>query len=99
MFGRCTAPRCSWRGRLVRHHVVYEQHVRAAGGDPWDQANAMLLGTGCTCHADHHSGKARLPVWAIPQTAMDFAIELLGTDRAALYIARYYRTDDPRRAT
>lgn len=87
---------CKKRQLCVRHHVVYEQHVRREGGNPWDMANAMLLGAWCTCHADHHSGKARIATSLIPETALDFAIGLLGTDRAALYIARYYRTDDPK---
>lgn len=79
--------------------MCYEAHVRREGGDPWDLRNSMLLGTGCRCHDRHHQAVERIPVRLIPQTAIDFLIELLGPDRAALYTHRFYRTDDPRRAT
>lgn len=89
--GKCGA--CGKEQLCIRHHVVYEQHVRREGGDPWDQANAMLVGTRCRCHENHHGAVERIALARIPQTAIDFAIGLLGADRAALYIARYYRTD------
>jgi 5-methylcytosine-specific restriction endonuclease McrA len=89
--GRCEG--CGRRGRLVRHHVVYEQHVRAERGDPWELSNAMLLGVFCDCHRKHHeSGPARrpLPLAKVPDAALVFAVDLMGEDRAAEYFRRYY---------
>lgn len=90
--GRCAI--CGKPGLLLRHHVLYEQHVRREGGDPWDLRNSMDVGRYCTCHADHHAAVRRIPVRLIPQDAQDFIIELLGSARAALYVARYYRTEE-----
>lgn len=82
----CSRP--SWH--LQRHHVVYEQHVRKEGGDVWAMANSMLLHP--DCHAQHHAAVKRIPVAKIPREAMDFAIGLMGRDRAALYLTRYYES-------
>lgn len=73
---------------LHRHHVIYEQHVRHEGADPWALSNSMLLHE--HCHANHHSAFRRIPLPAVPDAAIDFAQRLLGVDRAALYFARYY---------
>lgn len=83
---------CGRYGWLVRHHVLYQQHVRREGGDVWALSNAMDLGRDCNCHAAHHSGFKRIPVDVIPSAAMDFMVRLLGDDRAQLFVERYYRT-------
>lgn len=93
--GRCAM--CGNYGPLVRHHVCYEKHVREAGGDPWDLRNSMDLGRYCHCHANHHSRARVIRVSQIPDAAIDFMNELLGSARAALYVARYYEPDDPKR--
>jgi hypothetical protein len=88
--GECDA--CKARGLLLRHHVILEQHVRVAGGDPWDLRNAMALGYyACACHRDHHHAVRRLPLASVPAAAIAFAEQLLGPDRAADYLARFYR--------
>jgi len=89
-FGECAA--CGQRDRLVRHHVVTESRVRAAGGNPYDLANSLSLGAGfrCSCHRDHHSACARLPISCLSDDALAFAVDLLGEHQAAEYLRRYY---------
>lgn len=88
LFGRCEC--CGRPGRLLRHHVILEQHVRALDGDPWDLRNAIKLGVHCRCHAQHHLAAARLPCSKVPAPAIEFASELLGPGPADLYFDRYY---------
>jgi hypothetical protein len=89
--GKCEG--CGKRGKRIRHHVVREQDVRRYGGDPWDQANQMLLGRHyvCRCHEDHHApnGRKRLSRRRIPAAALDFASRLLGENVDA-YLDRHY---------
>jgi ribosomal protein S14 len=84
---------CRRRRGVHRHHVVSEQHVRRAGGDPWDPANRMLL---CLiCHAAHTAAVWRLRVARIPDAALAFAVDLFGDERrAADYFQRYYSTQE-----
>lgn len=89
VYGYCAA--CGKHGLLLRHHVILEQHVRTAGGDPWDLRNSMTLGYyACACHRDHHHAVRRLPLAKVPDVAIAFAVELLGEERAADYLARFY---------
>jgi hypothetical protein len=79
--------------RLERHHCMSEQHVRAI--DPakvWDIRNSLVLGMHCSarCHSRHTTAAARLPASLIPAPAIEFMIELVGAERADLYIDRYY---------
>lgn len=87
-YGRCAI--CRRQGRIVRHHVVYQQHLRIYGGDLWDLRNALDVGLWCQCHANHHSATSRIRLPIIPDAAIEFAVEVLGASRAALYFARYY---------
>lgn len=73
---------------LQRHHVIYEQHCRAAHGSVWDLANSMLLHP--DCHRQHHAAIHRVSVDVLPEKALAFAVDLFGEAAAALYIARYY---------
>lgn len=90
--GKCEG--CGSRGPRIRHHVFREQDVRREGGDPWDQANAMLLGLPfvCSCHSWHHepSGRRRLPLRKVPTAAIEFGVRLMGEDRAHDYLATHY---------
>lgn len=90
-WGRCEA--CGKRDRLIRHHVVLAQHVRALGGPVYDLRNSLLLGTGvrCDCHRSHHHATRRLPLAVVSPEAIAFAQELLGGERAGEYLRRYYR--------
>jgi hypothetical protein len=89
--GKCEG--CGRRGKRMRHHVVREQDVRRYGGDPWDQANQMLLGRHyvCRCHDDHHApnGRKQLSRRRIPAAALDFARRLMGDD-VETYLSRHY---------
>jgi hypothetical protein len=75
---------------LERHHVITEQTVRREHGDPWNLCNSMELGRYCACHRRHTSAAGRLPLTAVPDAALAFAVDLLGEARAADYLARYY---------
>jgi hypothetical protein len=50
------------------------------------------------CHARHTSAMYRIHVENLPDAALAFAVDLLGEDRAALYVERYYNCDRQRRA-
>ncbi len=89
IFGVCSV--CGQRGPLERHHVVGEQVVRRERGDPYDLRNSLELGRYCACHRRHTSAVARLPVSVLRSEHLAFMVELLGEDRAALYVVRYYR--------
>ncbi len=86
--GRCEV--CGMRGPLERHHVVAEQVVRREHGAVWDLSNSLELGRYCACHRRHTNAVSRLPRSAVPPSAERFAVELLGEDRAADYLSRYY---------
>jgi hypothetical protein len=91
LHGACTV--CGREGMLLRHHVILEQHLRALGADPWALANGMWVGVDgltCNCHALHHGAFRRIPLDKVPDAAIDFARQLLGDDKAALYFARFY---------
>lgn len=91
------AKRCEVCGNprgLSNHHTVYEQHVRAEGGDISDPANALTV---CVdCHMNHHAGAQRLKVGLLRESNFAFAWELLG-DAAVDYFRRYYDCSDDRR--
>lgn len=86
---------CQSRTRLVRHHVVFEQHVIREGGDRWDPRNAMVV---CwACHMDLHA-TWDFPLPKLPDSALTFAAELLGGARAFDYLRRRYGGSDTRLA-
>lgn len=79
---------CGSRTRLTLHHVVYEQHVRRAGGDPFDPDDSLTV---CfSCHMAHHHGvDRRIRVSQLRPENLAFARALFG-EYADDYIARYY---------
>lgn len=92
MKARCV---CGCGAKAVqRHHVIYRQHLRQAGGSVKDARNLVPIAH--ACHGGHHSGARRLRVVRLPDPVFEFAIELLGAERAALYLGRYYAGSDPR---
>ncbi len=84
------------REALVLHHVCYQQHLRREGGDPGDARNMIPVHP--RCHELHHSRARVFPVSMLPDSAFEYARELLGAGRAFDYIERYYRITegDPR---
>lgn len=85
---------CGGDDRLQLHHVVYEQHVRRAGGNPWDPRDSL---TTCThCHTGHHHGvRSRISLALLRDENYAFAAELLGP-AAFDYLRRHYQGDDER---
>lgn len=82
---------------LTQHHVVYQQHVRDAGGDLWDVRNSLTLCDGMHgCHGRHHNRMRPVRLTVLPDVAFEFAVELLGTGPAYEYLRRRYLGSDPR---
>ena len=75
------------------HHCVYRQELRKHGGSLKDARN--LVPMALDCHFSHHAGSRRLLLSMLPDSAFEYAGELLG-EYAPLWLARYYRGDDPR---
>lgn len=88
---RCVC--CDRRGSgLQQHHVVYEQHVVAAGGDIWDPRNGLTV---CVdCHDAHHARTAVIGVWLLQDAALEFAADTLGSGPAYEYFRRRYDVGD-----
>jgi len=95
-YGKCS--RCQKQGQLQRHHVYTRQLIRREHrlDLEYDLRNGLDLGAYCPCHGGHHSGVHRLPARLVPDSALLFGLELVGSARAAAYIRRYYAGDDPR---
>lgn len=87
----CQHPRCDGTSDVLhQHHVIYRQHVRDQGGDEWNPDNALSL---CArCHGRHHRRGAVLPVAALRDENIQFAVALLGP-AAVVYLSRYYELD------
>ena len=73
-----------------------------AAGIVYDLRNAIGLGApyamggnpACQCHANHHSrgiSDRRLPLSLVPESARQFAIELMGHEAAWAYLEAHYR--------
>ena len=78
------------------HHVVYQQRVRREGGDLNDPRNLLLVGD--DEHERHHNRSRPFPLSRLPDSAFEFAGELLGAGAAYNYLRRRYVGDDPRLA-
>lgn len=79
---------CGGTTRLTQHHVVYEQHVVARGGDPFDPRNSLTVCFGC--HMGHHHGiDRRIKRSLLTPDHLAFATELFDA-WAPDYFARYY---------
>jgi hypothetical protein len=89
--GLCACGCEQWAPRLERHHVLLESLVRREGGNPWSFANSMLVHE--HCHRNHHDKFRRFSFDAVPVVAVEFAVDLLGDELAAMYFARHYGFD------
>jgi 5-methylcytosine-specific restriction endonuclease McrA len=85
-FCQCGCGRFS--ARLHRHHVLLRQTVRREGADQWSLRNAMLLHP--DCHAAHHAGQRKILLAQVPESALAFAVDVLGEAGAADYFRRRY---------
>jgi hypothetical protein len=79
---------------VTAHHVVYQQHVRRAGGDLNDPRNLMVVSD--AEHERHHNRSRPFQLSRLPDSAFEFAAELLGPDAAFNYLRRRYVGDDLR---
>lgn len=98
-YGTCAV--CGKQGQLLRHHIFTLQAVKREKKGPefeYDPRNAMEVGMWCPtrCHANHHAGSHRILTSLVSDEALEFGAELMGPQRAAAYIRRYYSGDDPR---
>lgn len=81
-------------GRLEIHHAIYDQHIRAAGGNRYDTRAGMTV---CArCHKRHHLRSVVIPLVVVPDAVFGFASELFGAEGAYEYLRRYYAGEDPR---
>lgn len=94
---RCESTLCDAMPRAhdrKQHHVIYAQHVRNLGGDTCDPRNSFTV---CElCHSAHHSKMDPLLLTDLPDSAFEFANELLGAGPAYGYLRRRYGGHDPR---
>lgn len=75
---------------LDHHHVVSQQEIKREGREDmlWDPRNGMYLHP--LCHERHTRAMRRIPLERVSGAALAFAVDLLGVERAALYVARHY---------
>jgi hypothetical protein len=48
------------------------------------------------CHGSHHAASQRYRLWMLPDSAFEFAAEVMGAERAHDWLARRYGGEDPR---
>jgi hypothetical protein len=84
--------------------VVREEHKAAGLAGPPDIIREMTLRgdvrnmvpVGRRCHAAHHNRSKPYELRRLPDSAFEFAAELMGTGRAYEYLRRRYAGDDAR---
>jgi hypothetical protein len=80
--------------RRERHHGLKDQIVRREGGNVYDVRNRWVI---CSdCHERHTNRSRVLPAWLIPDSVIEFAVELLGPGKAFNALTREYEGDDVR---
>ncbi|MDQ4130850.1 MAG: hypothetical protein M3133_07675 [Actinomycetota bacterium] len=89
----CQRPGCAGEGPYEAHHVIYGCDLRAAGRAVFHPHNA--LGLCSRCHADHHTGRRTLPIAALTDANLAYALAVLG-DEARAYLAARYDGEDVR---
>lgn len=81
------------RGHWNAHHVIYEQHLVAAGAPVFDPDNAMRL---CDdCHRRHHNRSAVIALTKLRDRTIAYAFAKLGL-RAYSYLQDRYAGEDQR---
>lgn len=87
---------------VQRHHVVYQQDLRAAAVRLEATTRELLrdernlVPVANLCHGRHHSGLRRFPLEVLPDAVFEFAVEVLGAGKAFNYLERRYAGGDPR---
>lgn len=100
---------CGKRRGLHRHHIIYQQEIRNVvrsvlrdekertsrmGALLADRRNIVMLAF--RCHGAHHNRTEVLSLEKLPDSAFEFASELLGPEAAYVYLRRRYAGDDAR---
>lgn len=85
---------CGAIDRWDAHHVVERQYLRINRLPQWDPKNALRA---CErCHRLHTLRIAAIPLTALTDRNIDYAIELLGAEKAVAYLHDNYAGTDPR---
>lgn len=74
----------------IRAGIVYDLRNAIGLGAPY----AMGGSPECQCHANHHArgiSDRRLSISLVPESARQFAIELMGIEAAWAYLERHYK--------
>lgn len=105
----CIGPRCTAKA-VQRHHVIEQAELKRVWRSAkrreekltWPTLRALLddernlAGVCVRTHERHTSRFDELPLWCLPDSAFEFARELLGPGAAFEYLRRAYRDGDPR---
>lgn len=97
--GQLVCARCSKTGGRQNpweaHHVITKTYLKRNGLDQWHPDNALRL---CVhpCHEHHTTAFERLHLNCLLDRNIDYAVRLLGEDRAYDYLTRHYVGTDPR---
>jgi hypothetical protein len=70
------------------HHVVRWQDLKRMGLPRYDRRNALRLSG--QVHVDHTSGRHKIHTVKLLDCNIDYAVEIMGAERAAQYLRRYY---------
>lgn len=85
----------------LRHHVIYRQHLREYATPERSLTSLFrdernLVAVCPRCHGRHHNRQEPIQVGALPDSVFDAAEELMGADRAFMYLRRRYEGHDSR---
>lgn len=70
------------------HHVVRWQDLKRMGLPRYDRRNALRLSG--QVHANHTNGSHKIHTIKLLDCNIDYAVEIMGAERAAQYLRRYY---------
>jgi hypothetical protein len=76
------------RGSWDPHHVVYGKHLERLGAPYYHPSNALRVTI--ETHANHHNCSRKIRTIELRACNIDYALELMGVERAVAYLRRYY---------
>jgi hypothetical protein len=90
--------------RQKLREIARAEHRAANVAGPPDLVREMaltrdrrnLVPVGPKCHAAHHNGSKRLRLHMLPDSAFEFAAEVMGGGAAFVYLSRRYSGHDAR---
>lgn len=87
---------CGCRDRLnARHHCVYAQHLRQMAPHLLDDER-NLVPVARVCHGSHHARSQPYTLAMLPDSVYEFAVEVMGPEKAYNYLERRYAGEDAR---